>query len=440
MLLGPETGARLPQHILRAIKENERSSEIVVCIVQFLAIMVFGLVYAFSPKAFPPYVPFEPVPLALGAYTLFTGLRLALVLRNKLTPAFVAASVVIDIALLMLTIWSFHLQYQQPATVYLKAPTLFYVFILISLRTMRLEPAYVLLTGLSAVIGWSVLVSYALATEGMESITRDFPTYMTSHSVLIGAEVDKVLSIAVVTAILSISVIRARRLMIVGATEAHASRQLARFFAPQVAGEIRQASDTLLPGHAVLRKAAIMMIDMRGFTKLSAQLAPAETVALLRSYHQCIVPEIERHNGGIDKYLGDGIIATFGAVEGNEGFACDALRGMEGLLEAARQWKERSEQSGLVVPDIGVGVTVGKVLFGVTGTEGRPEFTVIGDPVNLAVKLEKHCKTLGVRGIVSAATMDLACRQGFVPRQCYNQHRGETIDGVDSTIDLLAVP
>ena len=60
----------------------------------------------------------------------------------------------------MLTIWSFHLQYQQPATVYLKAPTLLYVFILIALRAMRFEATFVLVAGLTAIVGWSVLVAH----------------------------------------------------------------------------------------------------------------------------------------------------------------------------------------------------------------------------------------------------------------------------------------
>ena len=68
----------------------------------------------------------------------------------------------------MVTIWSFHIEYSQPAAFYLKAPTLLYIFIFIALRALTLAPGYVLFTGLAAAAGWLALVGYALAgTDGM---------------------------------------------------------------------------------------------------------------------------------------------------------------------------------------------------------------------------------------------------------------------------------
>ena len=424
----------------RALAADQRSSELLVCGMQFLAILLFALVYALAPKAFPTSVPFEPVPWALAVYTLFTAIRLWLTLTDRLTPMFLATSVIVDIVLLMLTIWSFHLQYQQPATIYLKSPTLFYVFILISLRTLRLEPIYVILTGLSAMIGWLVLVGYVLVKEGTGTITRDFAAYMTSHAVLIGAEVDKVLSIGLVTAILSIVVVRARRLLVEGVREATVSKELARFFPSKVASQIRNARTALRPGHAVSRDAAIMMIDMRDFTNLTARMAPSDTVSLLQAYHRCVVPVIEQNNGVVDKYLGDGIIASFGAAEANDSYAWDALRATLALLESTSDWSSVDSNGQRVAPDIGIAVTAGPVLFGVTGTEDRPEFTVIGDAVNLAVKLEKHCKTLGARAIVTNAAFEEARQQGFLAPESYRACPDQRIDGVDAALDVIALP
>jgi adenylate cyclase len=125
ILLGPRAEGMLSLAAQRALAADQRSSELLVCGMQFLAILLFALVYALAPKAFPTSVPFEPVPWALAVYTLFTAIRLWLTLTDRLTPMFLATSVIVDIVLLMLTIWSFHLQYQQPATIYLKSPTLF---------------------------------------------------------------------------------------------------------------------------------------------------------------------------------------------------------------------------------------------------------------------------------------------------------------------------
>ena len=80
------------------------------------------------------------MPLALAVYALFTAARCALACAAPAADWFLALSVVADITLLMVTIWSFHLQYQAPPAIYLKAPTLMYAFILIALRTLRFEP------------------------------------------------------------------------------------------------------------------------------------------------------------------------------------------------------------------------------------------------------------------------------------------------------------
>jgi adenylate cyclase len=96
-----------------------------------------------------------------GVYALFTAARLILAYRGRLRRAFVVLSVVVDIAVLMIAMWSSHLQYQAPPALYLKAPTLMYVFIFIALRTLRFEPAYVLLVGACAALGWLGLLLYA---------------------------------------------------------------------------------------------------------------------------------------------------------------------------------------------------------------------------------------------------------------------------------------
>ena len=83
----------------------------------------------------------------------------------------------------------------QPPSFYLRVPTLLYIFIFIALRALRPEARFVVLAGIVAALGWSLLALYAVSgPEGMEMITRDYVLYMTSNSVLIGAEIDKIVS------------------------------------------------------------------------------------------------------------------------------------------------------------------------------------------------------------------------------------------------------
>lgn len=428
----------LPDRVRTAIHEHQRSSEVLVCFAQFGAIAFFGSFYALTPKAFPETVPFEPVPWMLALYALFTAFRLVLALRDRLTPAFLAASVVIDIAVLMTTIWSFHLQYQQPPTIYLKAPTLLYVFILIALRTMRLEAGYIVLAGISAIVGWAILVGYAVATTDDMTVTRDFVTYMASHSILIGAEVDKVLSIGAVTAVLAAATMRARRLMIAAATETHAASELSRFFAPEVAREIRASHADLKPGDAVIRDAAVIMIDLRGFTRLAARLEPGETIAILAEYQRHMVAAIQDNGGSIDKYLGDGIMATFGAAQPSDTFAADALRALIAIGAETDRWNADRAARGAEPIRVGAAAAVGPVLFGVVGDASRLEFTVIGDAVNLAAKLEKHTKIAGRRALATRAALDLARAQGLDAAVGFDDLPSETVAGVPDRVDLVS--
>ncbi len=104
-----------------------------------------------------------------------------------------------DMGILMFLIWSFHIQYQQPASFYLKVPTVMYVFIFIAIRSLRFEPRYILSTGAVAIIGWVGMVLYVIFADSSDvMITRNYVEYLTSNAVLIGAEVDKIISMAVV--------------------------------------------------------------------------------------------------------------------------------------------------------------------------------------------------------------------------------------------------
>jgi adenylate cyclase len=100
----------LPERIRRDIERQQDAGEIIVGWTQAAAIVFFAVVYAISPKAFPAGTPFEPIPWTLGIYALFTAGRLFLAYRSRLSRGFVALSVVVDLTVLMITIWSFHLQ------------------------------------------------------------------------------------------------------------------------------------------------------------------------------------------------------------------------------------------------------------------------------------------------------------------------------------------
>ncbi len=437
-LFGPPLPARLPERVQDAIMAEQEASEILVTLLQMLAIATFAILYALTPKAFPPGVPFEPVPVTLAVYAAFTLIRLWLAWQRRLKPWFLALSVVVDITMLMVTIWSFHLQYQAPAALYLKAPTLMYAFILIALRTLRLEPGLVVLAGVTAAVGWLVLVGYALA-DPATAITHDFRAYMMSYTILIGAEFDKIVSVLMVTLILAIGLLRARKLLFRAVADQLAAAELSRFFAPEVAGRIRDSDIALEPGQAELREAAILMVDLRGFTLLTHSLSPGEVMQLLSEYQSRVVAAITARAGSIDKFMGDGILASFGATHPSTTFAADGLRAIDAVLETTATWAADRRAAGRPAPRVGAALATGPVMCGTIGDRSRLEYTVIGDAVNLAAKLEKHTKAERVRALCPAAAYQLALAQDYRPAARHEARPARRVAGLDAPLDLVVL-
>jgi len=340
----------------------------------------------------------------------------------------------------MVLIWSFHIQYMQPPSFYLKAPTLLYVFIFIALRALRFDARFVVLAGLLAALGWGALITYVVYADPSDAmITRDYVAYLTSNSVLLGAEFDKIISILVVTALIAVALYRAKGLLVRAVSEQTAARELSRFFAPEIAARIKGADDGIRAGSGEMREAAILNLDLRGFTRLAGTAPPDEVMRLLAEYQRRMVPVIQRHGGSIDKFLGDGIMATFGAARASDVAAADALRALEAVMAEAAAWQADCARDGRASVPVNAAVATGPILFGAVGDETRLEYTVIGEAVNLAAKLEKHNKELGVRALADRASFELAMAQGYAPQGDKRVVRGARVAGLDAPLDLVVI-
>jgi adenylate cyclase len=434
---GADTDA-LPERVRVAIRDQQDRSEILIGWFQLVVLVVIGSLYFLAPKTFSEDAEFAPVPWALSTYLVLTLIRLVWAHRGRLPDWSLRLSVVFDMMLLMGLIWSFHLQYMQPASFYLKAPTVLWVFIFIALRALRFEWHFVALAGLVAVIGWILMVLYVVFGDPDNMmITRDYVTYMTSNAVLIGAEVEKIFSILMVTGAISLALVRARSLLVRAIAEQTAARDLSRFFAPEIAARIKASEHEIRAGTGEMRDAAVLNLDMRGFTRLAAQMTPDAAMELLSEYQARMVPIIHKHGGSIDKFLGDGIMATFGAAAPSEHYAADALRALQETVKAAGAWREDCEASGRPCPEVNGAVTTGRVLFGAVGDETRLEYTVIGDAVNRSAKLEDHNKVMGVTALTDRQTYELALAQGFQPSAEMPTVPNATVAGIEQPVDLV---
>jgi adenylate cyclase len=155
------------------------------------------------------------------------------------------------------------------------------------------------------------------------------------------------------------------------------------------------------------RRVAVMFVDIRGFTAAARERTPAEVVARLNAAFAILVEVVDRHHGIVNKFLGDGFLAMFGApIDDPEAVTHAVAAGREMLRAIA------ASNAGDPWPlRIGIGIHVGDAVTGTVGSPRRKEYTVIGDTVNLAARLESLNKEVGSQLIVSAAIHDAAPRE-----------------------------
>ncbi|MDH3376994.1 MAG: adenylate/guanylate cyclase domain-containing protein [Gammaproteobacteria bacterium] len=396
--------AALPERVRLAIENQQNRSEVLISVIQLLVVTIFGMLYIVSPKSFSDDVAFAPVPWVLSAYLLFSLLRLALSIKRKLPDWMLYVSAIADIALLMGLIWSFHVQYEQPPSFYLKAPTLLYVFIFIAIRALRFDPRFVVATGLSAATGWGLMMLYVVFSDPVDRmITRDYVEYMTSNSVLIGAEFDKIISILIVTGVLALALTRARKLLFESVVEGSAARDLLRFVPEQVARQVIRSEEGAITGKGEMNEATIMFTDIENFTAISETLTPEQLIEALNEYFSLISKPIDKYGGVISQFQGDAVLATFNVPIADVNHASNAVKAALGIQQVLE-----NRLFGDDIPfNTRIGINSGSVVGGLVGSGDRVAYTVHGDDVNLTSRLEQLNKEFGTRIIVSEQTRAL---------------------------------
>lgn len=414
MLKSP-SDIELPSRVRAEINRREEAAERVIGWVQLMLMAVFGIVFLLGGPSGARGSGANFTPVALSLYLVFTVFRLWLSYRTALPTWFLVLSILADVTLLCAVIFALHLQYNQPPSFYLKVPTMMYMFVFISVRALRFDPRFVLITGLASMAGWLALVTYAVISEKNDLyITNNMVEYLTSNSIFVDVEISKILTLFGVTAALTLALMRARNAMTRAILSGMAASDLRQFFDPAVAESITGAESGPVAGRSETRELSILFVDLRSFTTSASALPPETVMKVLGLYQQAAVGEIERHGGQIDKFMGDGILATFGAVEASATHAADALRTAVALIGAIDAVEPEVRAAGWVGPFRAcAAVACGTATVGVVGAQNRLEFTVIGTPVNLAAKLEAANKVEGSRLLTEGRTFARARAQGY---------------------------
>jgi len=178
---------------------------------------------------------------------------------------------------------------------------------------------------------------------------------------------------------------------------------MSRYMDPGIADRLVASGAELLGGQNV--ESTVMFSDIRGFTTLTEQLGAQGTVALLNEYFTLMVDCIQHEEGMLDKFIGDAIMAAFGIPVAHDDDADRAVRASIAMINTLNKWNRQRLSEGKLPVNIGIGLNTDTVVSGNIGSNKRMDFTIIGDGVNLASRLESACKQYGAKILVSEFTI-----------------------------------
>jgi adenylate cyclase len=273
-------------------------------------------------------------------------------------------------------------------------PMLLY-FLFIVLSTMRLDFALSAFTGAVAAVESFVLAYVVLHLAwSTDELNHAIAYYLARSAVLLAA------GLLAGSVGLTIKDYFARALAAVSARD-RVTNLFGQHVSPQVVDRLLAFGAAEL---SEMRRVCVMFVDIRGFTAAARERSPAEVVARLDTAFALLVEIVDRYHGIVNKFLGDGFLAMFGAPIEDPAAAADAVAaGREMLLAIA------GENEGNPWPiRIGIGIHIGDAVTGTVGSPRRKEYTVIGDTVNLAARLETLNKEVGSQFLVSDAVYSAA--------------------------------
>ena len=252
--------------------------------------------------------------------------------------------------------------------------------------------------------------------------------------------VNQLVLLAITTGLIAGAIWRARR-HVERAVLAETQRgNLGRYFSSHVAKRLADNVQALDAGRS--QNAAVLFVDVVGSTRQMEEFTPEQVIAAVRAFHRRVVPVVFKHGGSIDKFLGDGLMAVFGAPEPSPDDARNAVLCAVEVLDTVDRWSARRIARGNVPVAVGIGLHFGLVIQGNVGIADRLEFTTIGDTVNIASRLEGMTRQHGAGILLSRDIIEAAERQGSLPPELKARCRdlgSVAIVGHDAPVHLFAI-
>ena len=305
-----------------------------------------------------------------------------------------------------------------PSPMVFRYDNFYFFFALIAVSVFSYSPSLVLWAGLCTALAWSVGVALHVASDasrlfseaarGITSSRDLLAVYVDPTVIVLSARVKEVITALLVSALLAAVVWRGRR-TVQSLLSAERDRRLlsdlfGRYVPQQVVSAIIEDRGILHPEE---RQATILFVDIANFTSIVERMQPGDALAMLNEYFAAATEVVGRYRGVVTQFQGDAILASFNVPVEDPEHALNAVRAARELLSMVRARSFAGQALR-----VRIGINTGSVVAGTVGGAGRMFYTVHGDAVNIAARLEQLNKTYGTEMLVADATRDLVGETG----------------------------
>ena len=299
------------------------------------------------------------------------------------------------------------------AFVYRFGPFIYFFIILAtatlaySWRTVWAMGQWVAITWIAGAVGvyylgisfpeWTNIIREAFGnTTTQDTLVAD---YLDPNSVQFGQRIQEIIFFIVVAAILAAKGFRSNLLLMQQADIAAERANLSRYFPPNTVESLASSDENV--GAVKNQEVAVLFTDIVGFTKFAETNPAEEVLELLKDYNSIVEKAVFDHGGTLEKYIGDGVMATFGRPESSPDDALNALKASGQIMQEMGRFSAGRVEMGKEPIQVSIGSHFGPVIMGDIGPDRRMEFAVIGDTVNVASRLEASTRELDCHCVVS---------------------------------------
>lgn len=320
-----------------------------------------------------------------------------------------------------------------------------YFFVLLSAATLAYSWRTVITMGVCVSILWSAAVfwvsfqpvDHALRARIREAVNGDerMLRYIDPTNLNPGLRIEEIIVFLIVSVTVALAVRRSNNLVISQAAVERERTNLARYFSPTVVAELAQNDEPLKQVRT--QNVAVLFVDIVGFTGFADGKSPQEVIDTLRQFHGLMEHQVFEHEGTLDKYLGDGLMATFGTPFVGDRDASNALRCAKAMMVAIAQMNVARAAKDEPAVRASFGLHYGPVVLGDIGRH-RLEFAVIGSTVNVASRLESLTRVHDCSLIASDDLIAQARHEGASDEELslLTKCAAQSVRGIEQSIDL----